>query len=568
MGDDRDDSSTSGLTRRGFLGTTAYLAMQTLLARLPTPALPDCSLFERIRRRLDPFTARRANPNYDILRRMKGMPMARSGGTFVWVEFDDDDTPHVMQQHPETPMEWADCEELFDLSNNWKGWNTPAELNGMLRGADRFLIRLSLGGALFLFVTPVILEKVLSAKKLGADWIDEGDFFTSKPEEAAIVTRAEALTVILALMKAPSEPDEQLYFEPVVPEKALIDFRLLRLRTSGWAPRTSQVYTLAELQDLYKTRKPLKTPATNPFIQTSNGWVCLVDMLKGPGESAFPSPGIFEWNCLCPPRTSAKPSCSCLPAPMREAKEMVLVDIFAKRQADKRYIYIGLGHMDNPGPRMPARFRVEPDVEPQDAKSIGDDLAKANKFRKGFPEEVNMPPLLMRLFEFSQSISEPGFFSGQFELTSNGKVFANAWFDGDAAAASQFVVFGLDGDGSQFAFWLHQGRTINNAPIVYLGSEGSGSVIADSLPEFLGLLAVGADYWLAIAEGGAFEESEEPADHLDRFRKWLADECGIKKPKAPAKVVQRARESHPSLEAWIANWKKSRAAGSTARDRR
>jgi len=53
----------------------------------------------------------------------------------------------------------------------------------------------------------------------------------------------------------------------------------------------------------------------------------------------------------------------------------------------------------------------------------------------------------------------------------------------------QFAAFAIDGTGSVMAFWTYNDKIkLDQAPIVYLDSEGGGIVVASSVTEFLSLL--------------------------------------------------------------------------------
>lgn len=68
----------------------------------------------------------------------------------------------------------------------------------------------------------------------------------------------------------------------------------------------------------------------------------------------------------------------------------------------------------------------------------------------------------------------------------------HAWTGNPAAGVSPFRVFGRDGSGGVAAFWTRTpGTAIETEPIVFLGSEGEVSVIAQNLGGYLWLLASG-----------------------------------------------------------------------------
>src|SRR5262249_38933293 len=148
------------------------------------------------------------------------------------------------------------------------------------------------------------------------------------------------------------------------------------------------------------------------------------------------------------------------------------------------------------------------------------------EFSKNFPPGVPVPEPLVRLLEYANSVNH--FYSGGFELTDEGKETALAWFDGDKLVASQFILFGKEGDGSLYGYWLYEGKTLETAPSVFLGSEGSGcKVLANSIQDFLALLAIGQEELGFVGYYYRWEENIRIDDKLLNFREWLAKEFGI-----------------------------------------
>ncbi|MEB3196354.1 MAG: hypothetical protein VKP62_04035, partial [Candidatus Sericytochromatia bacterium] len=153
-----------------------------------------------------------------------------------------------------------------------------------------------------------------------------------------------------------------------------------------------------------------------------------------------------------------------------------------------------------------------------------------------------VPQLLDDLGEFAADIK--GYFSGRFKLAPED---ASGWL-GSSEMAGDFALFGHDADGSQYGFWLYDGRTPANAPIVYLNVGHSGStVLADSLEEFLSLLA------LDVTDLGMYyDEAKRPhkpsAGHT-QFVTWLAECFGLAPAVHPERLVKRAVAAHPKLSA-------------------
>jgi hypothetical protein len=179
-------------------------------------------------------------------------------------------------------------------------------------------------------------------------------------------------------------------------------------------------------------------------------------------------------------------------------------------------------------------------------------------FQRNFPPGVAVPDRLARLLEFQNRSRD--WYSGYFELCAWTYGDA-AWFDGDSTAAEQFAVFGKGPDGSLYALWLYPGRTVSDAPVVFLGSEGTDcGLLADDLEAFLGLLALGVEELGFAVSWGQVLRPEQPTHRLDEFRTWLQDSFGIITPKNATVLVATARSRHPDFGAWLSAWFESRRA--------
>jgi hypothetical protein len=151
-----------------------------------------------------------------------------------------------------------------------------------------------------------------------------------------------------------------------------------------------------------------------------------------------------------------------------------------------------------------------------------------------------VPQLLDDLGEFAAD--HKNYFSGRFKL---GPASAEGWL-GSPERAGEFAIFGHDADGSQYGFWLYDGRTPDNAPIVYLNAAHQGStVLAANLEEFLALLA------MDVTDLGLYyDEGDRPRKHSPghaAFVSWLAECFGIEPAKQALRLVKRAAGAHPSL---------------------
>ncbi len=177
-------------------------------------------------------------------------------------------------------------------------------------------------------------------------------------------------------------------------------------------------------------------------------------------------------------------------------------------------------------------------------------------FQQNFPPGVAIPDRLLKLLDFENrrpaargSIMEC--YSGSFRIT-EWKYGYDAWF-GDQESARQFVVFGENADGSLYALWLYPGRTVADAPVVFLGSEGTDcGLLSTDIDEFLGLLAIGANELGFDVSWGEVREANKPAPRLAEFRLWLKQSFGILPSTDPMAVIASARGRHPDFGAWIA----------------
>lgn len=175
---------------------------------------------------------------------------------------------------------------------------------------------------------------------------------------------------------------------------------------------------------------------------------------------------------------------------------------------------------------------------------------QTKKLQKIFPKGTAMPEALAKLCEFTTQ--SRGRVACDFELTASGKSYVEAWFRDDPAAAKQFIIFGTDKPQSLYGYWLHDECSIDSAPIVYLGSEGTeNSVLANSLEDFLGLLALGHE---EIGLIRAWDADTKACDHIEEYRAWLKNELKVDAPaddKSGRAIVNAAVRKHPKLSEWI-----------------
>lgn len=163
---------------------------------------------------------------------------------------------------------------------------------------------------------------------------------------------------------------------------------------------------------------------------------------------------------------------------------------------------------------------------------------------KGHP----VPEALKELLLFQNSVND--WYSGSFELDIMSYNIFNTYIVA-IDILKQFLSFGHDGNGSDYALWLYKEEMLpENAPIIYVNSEGEGStVLANTLQEFLLILAYDEEPIF-----GEYSETEEqiihtPANH--EFRTWLGKMYNVNLTASPIDIVQQARLQHPALQQWI-----------------
>ncbi len=170
-----------------------------------------------------------------------------------------------------------------------------------------------------------------------------------------------------------------------------------------------------------------------------------------------------------------------------------------------------------------------------------------DEFMKKFGKD-KVPQMLADLCVYWDE--NPEFFAGSFEVDTDEYEAVKDWFRGNEAGYSSVKVFGIDGIASLFGLWLYEGRTTENAPIIYLGGEGEGTtVLANSFTEFFSILATNRDY--EPFDGAFCNEEEENKPENRKFRKWIKDKFNITPAKDPMKIVEAAKKNHPDLIEWI-----------------
>ncbi|WP_217245700.1 SMI1/KNR4 family protein [Streptomyces sp. AC602_WCS936] len=114
------------------------------------------------------------------------------------------------------------------------------------------------------------------------------------------------------------------------------------------------------------------------------------------------------------------------------------------------------------------------------------------------------------------------------------------WTGNSALDGAAYRVFGQDGSGGLAALWYGRpGRPLAEQPVVYMGSEGECGVVADSLSDFLWLLADGTGPAEAVLFG--------PRSRPDPTLTALAERHATTPRRPAADIVAQARTAFPAF---------------------
>jgi hypothetical protein len=174
------------------------------------------------------------------------------------------------------------------------------------------------------------------------------------------------------------------------------------------------------------------------------------------------------------------------------------------------------------------------------------------EFLQNAPANIDIPDELLAFLEIENPRRRTLTRSADFALRPFGHHIARLYF-GDADIALHFMVFGGDSGGGTYALWLYEGRTIYDAPVVYLESEGQYCVVlASSLKEFIRLLMIGIEEPGYSIEVGDWKSNISETEATQQFSIWAQKRFGFSAPADPFEIVTPAREIHPNLEQWLA----------------
>lgn len=181
-------------------------------------------------------------------------------------------------------------------------------------------------------------------------------------------------------------------------------------------------------------------------------------------------------------------------------------------------------------------------------RSLGQGKSKTLAAMEANFSPHQVPPLLSDLCNYWDKY--PAFFSGSFEIDEDKYQGVRDWFRGNEAGFSNVKAFGVDGIGSLYGVWLYEGRTSDNAPIVYLGGEGEGTtILASTWKDFLSILA--GNEWEPFDKEFFNAETNNEEENA-AFAAWLKALHGIRPAKDPGALMKKAKKEHPDFGRWLA----------------
>ena len=159
-----------------------------------------------------------------------------------------------------------------------------------------------------------------------------------------------------------------------------------------------------------------------------------------------------------------------------------------------------------------------------------------------------VPDMLKELCDYWDN--NPYYFAGSIEIQADEEHIAHDWFGDIEEGDSKVLPFGIDGAGSLIGFWLYEdGMTPDNAPVIFLSSEGVGStVIADNLADYLVMLTANRDY--VPFDGEFLEYEEEQRGESGEYRAWLKSKFGLDPVDDPEPLWEKGKSRHPDFEEW------------------
>lgn len=188
------------------------------------------------------------------------------------------------------------------------------------------------------------------------------------------------------------------------------------------------------------------------------------------------------------------------------------------------------------------------------------------KYAKNFGK-VGLPAVLAKLLAFQNDVGaemysegfalqtdDKGLFKGS--CASNGKPVASK------ANEKRFLealspIAAATGTGSVYALWNDgEGKAVEDMPIVVFGDEGGVHIVAENLEGLLSIVAADVEPLIDWDGVSYFKTPDhEPRREIGAYRKWLADNVGIKTVGKPDAIVKKAQKRYgQAFKKWMSSF--------------
>ena len=148
------------------------------------------------------------------------------------------------------------------------------------------------------------------------------------------------------------------------------------------------------------------------------------------------------------------------------------------------------------------------------------------KYKQNFGK-YKVPETLEKLMIFEEEYGTESYSQSFFLCSDVYKDPDMGQYSLDEAYFERLIEFAnADGTGARYCFWVSEKEIeLENAPIVFIGSEGHIQIIAKNIKELLQLLSFGPE-----GMDGFFyrdEEDFEEEESFQEFREWMKNELNI-----------------------------------------
>ena len=141
--------------------------------------------------------------------------------------------------------------------------------------------------------------------------------------------------------------------------------------------------------------------------------------------------------------------------------------------------------------------------------------------------KYQIPEALNKLIDFEEQYGSETYCESFYLCTDLDKTPDSGQYSLDEEYFERLIIFAnADGTGAKYAFWVNNiEKSLEESPIIVIGSEGHIQVVAKNIKELLQLLSFGPE-----GMDGSFykdlDDFEEP-ENASEFREWMKSELNI-----------------------------------------